>query len=412
MTAMVIAFALLLTVAHVDRTVSSTGGKVITTEASSVFQALDASIIKSIDVKEGQRVEKGQLLATLDSTFAAADVKQLKEQIDSLDAQIAREDAELARREPVFTANADTDYGKYAVLQKQLFDQRAAQYVAQLNSYDQKIAEVQATINKFETDESHYKDREAIAKKIEDMRSTLLEKGAGSLLNLLNSTDSRIEALRTMDFGHNSLVEAQHQMSSLKADREAFIQQWMSTTSQDLVTARNNRDAARNQLEKAQKHQDLVRLVANEDSFVLSISKVNVGSVLKEGDPLMTLMPTRAPLEAEVQVAARDVGFIRAGDPVTLKIEAFNFAEHGTAQGTVRWISEGAFTTDDNGQVTPSYYKVRIAIDAVNLINVPPSFRLIPGMTLTADVKVGRRSLGSYILGGFINGVGDAMREP
>jgi HlyD family secretion protein len=156
----------------------------------------------------------------------------------------------------------------------------------------------------------------------------------------------------------------------------------------------------------------LVRLTAAEDSFVLTIAKVNVGSVMKAGDTLMSLAPAGAPIEAEVQMAARDVGFVRPGDPATLKIDAFNFAEHGTAEGTVRWISEGSFTRDDNGMPVPAYYKARLAIDSVNLTNVPPSFRLIPGMTLTADIKVGTRSLGAYILGGLLKTLGSSMREP
>ena len=83
--------------------------------------------------------------------------------------------------------------------------------------------------------------------------------------------------------------------------------------------------------------------------MVLTLAKLSVGSVLKEGDTLLTLAPMNAPLEAEAQVASRDVGFIRPGDPVTMKIDAFNFAEHGTVEGKVKWISEDAFTTDDNG---------------------------------------------------------------
>ena len=409
---MVVVAAVVLTFARVDRVISSSGGKIVSTERPTVFQALDASIIKSIDVREGDVVEAGQLLATLDPTFAAADVKQLKQQIDSLDAQISRADAELARRPLAFPANADPDFGKYEALQAQLFKERAANYAAQIKSFDQKIAQTQATIEKYQTDEEHYKDREEIAKKIEDMRNTLLKKGAGSLLNSLTSTDLRLEALRTMDFGHNSLIEAQHQLAALEADRDAFIEQWSVTASQELVTARNNRDNAMNQLEKAEKHQDLVRLTAPEQATVLSVAKLSVGSVLKEGDQFITLAPTRVPLEAEVQIGARDVGFIRAGDEATLKIEAFNYAEHGTAQGRVRWISEGAFTTDDNGNPVAPYYKARIAIKAVNLTNVPKTFRLIPGMTLTGDIRVGTRSLGAYIIGGMIYGVGDAMREP
>ena len=115
--------------------------------------------------------------------------------------------------------------------------------------------------------------------------------------------------------------------------------------------------------------------------MVLEVPKLSIGSVLKEGDTLMTLVPMNAPVEAEIEVASRDVGFIRPGDPVTMKIDAFNFAEHGTVDGVVKWISEDAFTTDDNGAPTPAYYRVRVKITAIKLIDVPTTFRLIPGMT-------------------------------
>jgi HlyD family secretion protein len=215
-----------------------------------------------------------------------------------------------------------------------------------------------------------------------------------------------------MEFDHSSLQEAVHQLDGAKADRAAFMQQWFSQISQDLILARNNRDAAVSQLEKAARHQDMVRLMAPERAMVLEVPKLSVGSVLKEGDTLITLVPMNAPVEAEIEVASRDVGFIRTGDPVTMKIDAFNFAEHGTVQGVVKWVSEDAFTTDDNGAPTPAYYRVRVKITAIKLIDVPTTFRLIPGMTLIGDVKVGTRALGAYLIGGLVHGVGEAMREP
>jgi len=83
------------------------------------------------------------------------------------------------------------------------------------------------------------------------MRLTLAQHGTGSQYNLWTSQDQRLELLRTIEFGYNSLVEAQHTLASLTADREAYIQQWSTQLSQDLVTARNNLDTARAQLEKA-----------------------------------------------------------------------------------------------------------------------------------------------------------------
>ncbi len=411
--AAVVAGALILSVARVDRVISSTAGKIVSVDAPLVMQALDPSIVKSIDVRDGEVVEQGRKLTTLDPTFAAADVNQLQQQIDSLDAEIARDEAELSHTTPVFIASSDLSRQKYAALQQGLFDQRAGQYAAQLQSFDQKIALTQATIDKYQNDESRYKERLGIASEVETMRTTLAQHGNESRLNLLGSMDAKVEALRTMEFGHNSLIEAQHQLDGTKADRAAFIQQWYSLISQDLVTARNNRDAAANQLEKATKHRDLVRLLAPERAMVLALPKgVSVGSVLKEGDTLMTLAPMNAPVEAEIQVLSRDVGFVRVGDPVTIKIDAFNFSEHGTVEGVVKWISEDAFTTNENGVATPAYYRVRVTITAIKLIDVPSTFRLIPGMTLVGDVKVGTRALGAYLVGGIIHGVGEAMREP
>jgi HlyD family secretion protein len=96
-----------------------------------------------------------------------------------------------------------------------------------------------------------------------------------------------------------------------------------------------------------------------------------------------------------------------------LKIDAFNSAEHGTAEGVVRWVSEGAFTTDDDGRpVDVAYYKARCSVDRTNFIEVPQNFRLIPGMTLTGDVNVGTRSVAMYLLGGMMRGIKEAMREP
>jgi membrane fusion protein, hemolysin D len=172
-----------------------------------------------------------------------------------------------------------------------------------------------------------------------------------------------------------------------------------------------------------------VRLTAPAEAVVLKMTDLSIGSVLEEGDPLMTLALLRSPVEAEADISTRDVGFIRVGDRVTLKIDAFNYVEHGTAEGRVRWISDGTFSHDQNGneigsgqngneiesgqngnEVTP-FYKVRIALTKVALKDVPRDFRLMPGMTLSADIHVGKRSAFMYMFGSFA-GIGEAMREP
>jgi HlyD family secretion protein len=410
--ALFVSSILIMCLTRFDRVVTSVGGKLVSAELINVFQSLDPSIIKSINVREGDEVEAGQVLGTLDPTFSAADVNQLRQQVASLRAQIARDDAQLSNHPLVLPEETDPDAIKSANVQRDFYNQQVAQYQAQVRSFDAKISQTQATVQKYQTDASHYQQREQIAKQIENMRAILAEHGSGSQLNYLTSQDTRIDMLRTLEYDHNSLVEAQHTLASQKADRDAFIQQWSAQLSQDLVTARNSLDTAQASLQKALRHHDLIRLSASEPSVVLTVAKLSVGSVLKEGDTLFTLMPVNAPLEAEIRVASRDVGFVRSGDRCVLKIDAFNYMEHGTAEGSIRWISDNAFTTDDNGQPVDAYYKARCGVDATHFVDVPGKFRLIPGMTLQADVNVGTRSVAMYLLGGILRGFGEAMREP
>lgn len=409
--AMILCLVALMALTRMDRVVSASG-KIVPTNLLSVYQSLDPSIIRTIDVHEGQEVQKGQQLASLDPTFAAADVKQLRLQIISLEAQIARDEAQLANKPLVYPDSTDPDVRQYTALNKSYYDQQVAQYKAQLDSFDAKISQTQATVRKYQIDEDGYKQRSEIAKQIEDMRTLLAEHGSGSQLNKLISQDQHIDLVRNLDFDHNSLIEAQHTLASLNSDKQAFMQQWQTNLSQDLVAARSSVDTAKTQLEKARKHQELVHWTADEPSIVLTVAKLSVGSVLKEGDTLLTLMPLNTPLEAEARVASRDVGFVRVGDYCTLKVDAFNYMEHGTAEGAVRWISDGAFNTDDNGQPVDPYYKVRCSIDSEHFINTGPNFRLIPGMTLEADMKVGRRSVLAYMVSGVLRGFDESMREP
>jgi hemolysin D len=396
---------------QMNRVVTSNAGQILTTEPTIVLQALDSSIIKSLDAKEGERVKAGALLATLDPTFAAADVSAATSQIASLEAQVARAEAELAHRD-FDPPGAMSPAGAYGALQKAYYLQRKGQFEAQLRAFDEQIAQNKAAMRKLREDLAHYEDRVKISQEIESMRASLAASQFGSRLNLLIATDQRMEILRTQEFDRNGLIESEHQLASTIANREAFVQQWTGQVSQELVTARNALDTARQQLAKAAKHQELVRLEAPEDAVVLKMAKLSVGSVLKEGDPFITLAPLHSRVEAEVHINARDIGFVRPGDSATVKLDAFNFVEHGTAAGAVSWISEGSFSQDDNGTPVDPYYKARVAFTEVKLNAVPDSFRLVPGMTLVADINVGSRSVFMYLLKGVIRGVNDAMREP
>ena len=399
--------------AEIDRVVESAFGKVATLQNPTVYQALDASIVKSLNVHEGERIAKGQLIATLDPTFARADARQLRQQAASLRATIARDNAELSGKPLEYPPASDPDEQHYNLLQMDLFRDRQAQYAAQLRSFDERVGGTQATLTKLGVDTSELERKSEIAHKLEAMRTVLLEKGAGSLVNQLQSQSDRLEAQRLAEYDRNSLVESEHQLSQTKADRESFVKSWAAALRLELVTSQNALDSALAQLEKAAFHQNLVEIRASEDALILTAPKISVGSVLKEGDVIYTAAPLDAPIEVDIRIRSRDIGFVRPGDAVTLKIDAFSSVEHGAAEGVVKAISEGAFFLDDEtNQPTEPYYKARIEVREMKFVNVPKTFRLVPGMTLTADINVGKRSAAVYLLEGFVKTLQEAMREP
>jgi hemolysin D len=410
---MVASLLLIAACMRVDRVISSTSGEIVTVDPTVVLGALDQSIIKTIDVSEGQKVEKGEQLATLDPTFTTADVGALKAQVASLDAQIARCKAELAQKPFDLAPGSDPVANSYIAAQREYYLQRKAQFDAQIRTYNDQIAQYKATIVKYQTDAARYGDRAKISAQIEQMRATLAAEQVGSRLNLLAATDQKLEIERALEFDSGAIVESQHELDGTMSTRDAFVQQWYGQISQELVSAQTNRDAAAQQLTKATMHQDLVRLEAPEESVVLKIAKLSPASVLNAGEPLINLAPLKSPLEAELHVAARDIGFIQVGDDVSIKLDAYNFIDHGLVEGKVQSISDGSFTTDDKSdQTTDPYYKVYVTLSAITLRNVPPGFRLVPGITLKGDIHIGNRSLFTLLFSGIVSGFDQAMREP
>jgi hemolysin D len=431
---------------RLNRVVTSIFGQIVTVAPTTVMQPFDESIIKTINVRQGARVKKGQLLATLDQTIVASSVDALRLQIASLNPEIARCEAELGQRPFVYVAGNEPSEAKYAALQQAYYLQRKAAYDAQLKSYEAQIAQYQATIHELAHDGARYGDRAQIAQKEENMQAELKYSLAFSLLELLQAKDYTTEMKRNMEADLNNIPVNQHTIESTQETLDNYIQQWRAATSQELVTARNARDAAQEQLQAALKHLDVVRLYAPDDALVLRVAKLSVGSVMQPGDDFIELASLRSPVEAEIYINPVDIGFVRPGDDVTLKLDPFAYVEHGWAEGKVNWISEGTYTTmpassggtltttgtspgtaalpqnpssadvpgqqSGTGQMTAPFYMARVRITKLHLKDVPKDARLYPGATLTADIHVGTRSVFWYMFSGLTAGVDQAMREP
>lgn len=395
-------------------------GKLITTRPNLVVQPLETSVIREIYVAVGDVVRRGQALTTLDPTFPKADVDALRTRIAAFDATIERLEAELNARNfvPVDPANPED------AAQARLFTQRKGYFEASLNNYDAQIASLQAELETNKSEAALTAKRLDTSRSIEAMRSELMRDETGSRLNFLLSQASRLEVEDSLSHMRGDQVDLTHKLEKTRAERQVFVEDFRRAALQDLVDNLAKRNAAVEDLKKAELRQHMVVLTTPVDAVVLEIAHRSIGSVVREAETLFSLVPRDAQLQAEVNVDSRDIGEVAVGQPVRIKFEAFPFQKYGTASGTVRVISEDSFTPEASGDTagrapreeagrpSHSYYRVLVDLTDMRLRGLPEGFQMLPGMTLTAEMKVGSRRVISYFLYPLLRGLDESIREP
>jgi hemolysin D len=401
----------------IDRVVTAQG-KVVSQVPTLVVQPLEMSIVRSMDVTEGQNVHAGDVLARLDPTFAAADVGALTSQVSALQAEVSRLHAEAGGR-PFSYTGLDPNLS----LQAAIFTQRQSEQNFKRETYQQRINGLQAGVTRSIAEAQAYQARKTVAEQVVSIRKELERLQVGTRLNSLAATDSRLEMERGLTNAIETAESTRRDLEAMKAERDAYDQTWKAEVSQKLSEQTQKLADAREQLSKAQLRRQLVELRADRDATILTVAKISVGSVLQSGDQFITLVPADAMLEVEVNIAGRDDGFVHVGAPVAVKFDTFPFSLYGLAYGKVRTISADSFTAQDaaktrSGSVpvnpgsTEAFYRSRITLDDVKLHDVPVGFHIMPGMPVTADIKVGMRTVLAYLLGRILPVTSEGMREP
>jgi hemolysin D len=420
LTSMLAVMLILSSVIEVDRVVTA-GGVVVSRSPTIVIQPLDTAIVRSIDVNPGDVVHAGQVLARLDPTFATADMGALVAQVSTLQAQVSRMQAEIENRP--FSYNG---LEPNMAFQASVYGQRQAEFNFRLENYHQKADSLTATIARATADIANYGDRLAYAKTLEQMRKDLEHLNVGSKINTLSAMDTRAQMQDSLDNAKQQQLGAQRDLAAMIAERNGFIQSWHNDVGDKLTEALGKLSDARESLNKAQLHRQLVELRAEQDGTVMTISKVSVGSVLNPGQQFITLVPTDAPLEVEANIAGSDDGNVSVGDPVDIKFDTFQYSRYGLAHGVVRVVSPDSFDAQDEQrnptgaapvanaqtQLPTLWYRSKITLDRIDLHDTPPNFHLTPGMPVTADIRVGKQTVVRYMLGKMIPLAKEGMREP
>ena len=402
----------------VDRIVTMQG-KVVPQDPTLVVMPLDIGIVRSINVTEGERVTKGQILAQLDPTMAASATDALKAQVSSYSAQVARMQAEV-NHQPFSYTGTDRDMA----LQAAIYAQRRAQYEYTLENYKQQIDGLVPLIARSESDAAGYQNRLTVAQNLEGMRKELQRLQVGSRLDTLSAEDNRAEMARNLANAQQTANNARNNLAAMIATRDAFLHQWDADISQQLSDATGKLSDARQSLRAAEVHSKLVVLRADSDATVLSVAKVSVGSVMQTGQQFFTLMPDNSRLAVQGIIEGSEGGFVHLGDPVSIKFDTFQYTHYGMAYGTVRSLSADTFYSGDpnaaqasavplpSGVTSEAFYTGDVSIDRVALRDVPPNFHVTPGMTVTADIKVGKRTVMEYFISRIVPLATESMREP
>ena len=416
-TSMFAALLVIMSTIKVDRIVSATG-KVVATANNVVVQPLETSIVRSINVREGQLVRKGDLLARLDPTFTAADAGALETSVASLQAEVDRLQAEVSGQE--FRGNGGTP----SQLQLQIFWQRRGEVAAKTEGYRQKIDSLQSKVEQTQGESLNLMDRYKLSLDLLQRRQEGERTGVTSSQSRLQAEDAAKEVEGRLKSTLKLIQVGQRDLAAAGSERDAYLQSVKNESAQQFTEQGRKLSEARESLTKARMRNSLVELHADRDAIVLSVAAVNVGSVMASGDQFITIVPVDSPLEVEAILDGRDAGYVGVGDPVTIKFETFAYTLFGTAEGVVRAVSPDSFRNPladrskggrpQNQDEGPGayFFRARISLDAIKLHDLPASFRMTPGMPVVADVKVGQRTIMAYIFARVIPIASEGMREP
>jgi hemolysin D len=389
--------------------VVSAPGRLAPTDAVKVIQAADGGVVRAILVRESQPVRKGQVLVELDPTLSSADAAQAKKALETAELEAARSRAVLSSLDGKGLVFVPPPATPQSVIDVQTALARAELENIQ-GSSSMHYAEQQAA-------SSAYSEAMLQAAKISETlplveqqieaNQKLLAKGYVSKLRLIEMNRQRLALIKDREIAQQTARKARAQMASVSGNSRQSDGAARAKLLQNLAQADAEVRLRREELVKASRRSAFQRLVSPVDGTVAQLSLHTVGGTVDVGKPLMVIVPDKGQLVAEVKMLNKDVGFVRAGQDVAVKVAAFPFTRFGVVSGRVESISTDAIPDEKLGLV----YMARIALDRTWRTRDGDAISLIPGMEVTADIRTGRRSIASYLISPLQATASEAGRE-
>jgi len=346
--------------------VSTGTGKVIPSSKEQVVQSLEGGILTTLNVREGEIVERGQVLAQLDPTRFESNVGESESLLISSRATSARLRAEVSGTPLVFPEEV-LKYPKLVKEETALYQSRRANLEESVAGLEQALVLVQQEL---------------------EMTAPLVAKGAASEVEVLRLKREANDLRNQMnDIRNQYYVSAREELSKANTDVE---------TQQQVV--RGKSDTLSRTIFKSP-----VRGIVKE------IDVMTLGGVIPQNGKLMTIVPLDEKLLVEARISPRDIAFIRPDQEALVKITAYDYSIYGGLNGKVTMISPD--TIRDEVKQDQFYYRVYIRTESDKLNNnAGQEFNITPGMVATVDIRTGSKTVMDYLIKPF-NKAKEALRE-
>lgn len=389
--------------------VASATGRLIPADNVKLIQTSDTGIVRAILIRDGQEVRKGQVLVELDPTVSTADTSQARSALQTALLDVARAKAVLSALDGKglqFVPPAGTP-AELAETQRALAFADLAAIEASMVGRGADNSAAAATRNEALTQAAKLKETIPLIEQQLEAYEKLLASGYVPKLKVIEMRRQRLATIKDREAALYVANKATAQMSGAASSMLQGKAEARSRVLTDLAKAQAEASLRAEELVKTQQRSRLQQLASPVYGTVAQLSVHTVGGVVEAAKPIMVIVPKGGSLVAEVKLLNRDAGFVRVGQSVAVKLEAFPFTRFGTVPGRVETISSDAVADERLGLI----YAARVRLDRASIDRGDRVVPLTPGMAVTADIRTGERSIISYLLSPIDEARKEAGRE-
>lgn len=389
--------------------VATATGKLIPRDRVKLIQPAEIGVVRAIHVSDGMQVEAGDPLIELDPTISGADEAAARRALRMARVSKAQGQALLSYIDglaPVFDPPEGADETLIR-MQRRLIASRIAEYEARLAALERRRAEREADLQVVESEIAKLLEMQPLLEEQLAAREELTAKGLSPRLLLLELKERHVSHIKDIQIQRQQRAKMLAALETIDRQIDQLDQEFRREVLSELNDAEDQAMIQLEELRKATKRNMLQQLKAPIDGIVQQLAVHTIGGVVQPAEPVMIIVPGKGDLVVEAMVQNKDIGFVRKGDPVEVKLEAFPFTKYGVIDGTLEDLSTDAIQNEDLGLV----YAARIVLDRTQLTVGDKTVTLSPGMAATAEIKTGQRRLIEYLLSPLLRYRDEAMRE-